>query len=124
MLISPKIRATRLPFSFLSQLTVGATGLFDAMADYSNYGDQAVQLFAPGTLVISTYPGGGLASMSGTSMATPFVSGTAALLYGAHPDATLTQIRAAIQSSVSTNSTYHNATQGRLDLTNLLQNFH
>ena len=107
-------------FSYLSQLTVGATGLFDSMATYSNYGTPSVHLFAPGTLIISTFPNATMAALSGTSMATPFVTGTAALLYGTHPDATLTQIRGAILGSVFKNSQYLNQTQGRLDLSGLL----
>lgn len=110
-------------FSFLSQITVGATGQFDSMADYSNYGTQVVKLFAPGTLIISTFPGGEMAALSGTSMATPFVAGAAALLYGVHPTATLSQVQSTIGLSILKNTQYLNETQGRLDLTTMLANF-
>lgn len=108
-------------FSFVSQITVGATGLYDAMTDFSNYGDSSVHLFAPGAVIISTYKGGGLAALDGTSMATPFVSGAAALLFSYRPSATLDDLRKAIFSSVSVDSTYHNETHGRLDLTQSIQ---
>jgi subtilisin family serine protease len=110
-------------FDFLSQITVGATGLFDSMADYSNFGDHSVHLFAPGTLVISTFPNAAMAALSGTSMATPFVTGTAALIYSAHPGAKLAQVRQALLGSVLQKSEYHNESLGRLDMTTILQNF-
>ena len=56
-------------------------------------------LVAPGENVISAAPGGGWRSMSGSSMAVPHVTGLAALLLEAHPDATVTQVERAIQAS-------------------------
>jgi subtilisin family serine protease len=61
-------------------VTVAATDSSDARASFSNYGSTSVQLGAPGVNIASTVRGDNYAYFSGTSMATPHVSGSAALI--------------------------------------------
>lgn len=103
-------------YNLPSQITVGAVGPLNLMADFSNYGDRNVHLFAPGLRIVSTVPGGGSRSATGTSMATPFASGVAALLWSSRPKATANEIRAALLESVDKDSSYRNSSQGRLFL--------
>lgn len=69
------------PASEASACTVGATTSTDARSSFSNYG-QVVDVFAPGSNILSTLPGGQTGSLSGTSMASPHVAGLAAYLAG------------------------------------------
>jgi subtilisin family serine protease len=55
--------------------TVSAMGQGDNWASYSNYGNPPVDFCAPGSSIYSCYKGGGYATLSGTSMATPHVAG-------------------------------------------------
>jgi subtilisin family serine protease len=72
----------------------------DTFADYSNYGSD-VDLIAPGTCILSTWMNGGYNTISGTSMATPHVTGAAALYAATHPTATPAQVKAALQAAGS-----------------------
>ena len=78
---------------------VGATRSGDLPTVFSNYGATSVDLFAPGQAIDSDYPGGGLATMSGTSMASPHVAGAAALVAAAHPTWSTTRRRQALLST-------------------------
>ena len=89
------------PASYTSDavISVAATDRSNNLASFSNYGVTGVDVAAPGVSIYSTVPGNSYATYSGTSMATPHVTGTVALMAAANPQATAAQIRTAILST-------------------------
>jgi subtilisin family serine protease len=82
-------------------LCVAATDSNDTLASFSNRGPGAVDLAAPGVAIASSYPGGRWMLMSGTSMATPYVSGVAALALARNPGISAAQLRDLLLSKVT-----------------------
>lgn len=77
-------------------LAVAASDHNDAKAGFSNYGATSVDIAAPGVEILSAMPNNSYGQLSGTSMATPVVSGIAALIKSQNPNATPLQIKARI----------------------------
>jgi minor extracellular protease Epr len=84
------------PAKYESAIAVAATDINNNRATFSSTGP-AVEVAAPGVSVRSTYLNNGFATMSGTSMAAPHVSGHLALMIQAFPDKTPLEIRALLQ---------------------------
>jgi aqualysin 1 len=105
------------PASVPTALTVGATTKLDALASYSNIGP-CVDLFAPGTFILSDWNSSDTTAvyLSGTSMATPHVTGAAALYLETHPTAS----PAAVASYLVAAATKDRITDGGTGSPNLL----
>jgi subtilisin family serine protease len=82
-------------------ITVGASSGTDGVTAYfSNYGKEQVDVFAPGTSIYATFPGGNVyRSLDGTSMAAPVVAGSAALLFSYFPYLTPEQVKLCIEKT-------------------------
>jgi subtilisin family serine protease len=105
-------------------IAVAAITNLGARSSFSSYGRISVDLGAPGSLVFSTTPNATYSSYSGTSMATPHVTGAAALYASITPGATALAIKNAIlASAVATPTTSLNSitvTNGRLNIGHLV----
>ncbi|CAN2046882.1 serine protease [Candidatus Magnetomoraceae bacterium gMMP-1] len=127
-------------FALDNIISVAAVTHNDQLAHFSNYGAVSVDLAAPGVNIVSTRPnnstgldddfkapGCGLSSdyygiISGTSMAAPYVSGAAALVYSKNPSMTWQEIKAALLDNVDRISSLNDKTLtgGRLNVSKAL----
>lgn len=78
-------RTPHYPSSYPNVLSVAALDRNDQLASFSNFGVKSVMIGAPGVDILSTWLGNEYEEKSGTSMATPVVSGVAALILSKHP---------------------------------------
>ena len=103
---------------FDNVIAVAAITSSGAKASYSNYGATTVDLGAPGSGIYSTLPPNTYGSYSGTSMATPHVTGAAALYKASHSSASGAAIKNAILSAVVPTSSLNGKTLtgGRLNV--------
>ncbi|UYQ62522.1 S8 family peptidase [Streptomyces peucetius] len=90
------------PASAPGTITAAASDSYDRRASFSNYGD-CTDIYAPGVNVTSARPGGGSTTMSGTSMASPHVSGVAALYKSAYGDAATSTVNNWLINNSTTN---------------------
>ncbi|KAH8738804.1 subtilisin-like serine protease [Cryptosporidium ryanae] len=82
-------------------LSVAAIDIYGRLGVFSNYGHRSVDIAAPGVDILSTSSNKGYKRLSGTSMACPFVSGAAALLYAFDPNMTFDYAKSLLLKSVT-----------------------
>jgi subtilisin family serine protease len=119
---SPSYPASYSNTNIIAVASITSTG---GLSSFSNYGATSVDLGAPGSGIYSSVPVrsgknviSGYANYSGTSMATPHVSGAAALYASTHSGATADQIKTGILNSVTSTSSLSGkcVTGGRLNV--------
>ncbi|MDP3990397.1 MAG: S8 family peptidase [archaeon] len=88
------------PAAYGSVVAVSATDSNDNLASFSNVGAE-VEVAAPGVGILSTWLNNGYNTISGTSMATPHVSGVAALAIQSHPGFDVNEIRTLLQTTAN-----------------------
>jgi len=105
-------------------ISVAASDQDDNLASFSNYGVKSVDVAAPGTNILSTYPDNNYAFMEGTSMATPNVTGTIALIASLYADSTVAQRKEMILNNVDVKSSLNKkvSTSGRININKTLNN--
>jgi subtilisin family serine protease len=86
-------------FSAENIISVASIDRLGELSYFSNYGSKTVHIAAPGSSILSTVLTNRYAYLSGTSMASPHVTGLAALAYAACPTLTMAQVKALILSN-------------------------
>ncbi len=81
-------------------ISVAALDRNDELASFSNFGVKTVHIAAPGKQIVSTWLKDAYREASGTSMATPYVSGIAALIVADDADITMQELRERLLGSV------------------------
>ncbi|MBN2514057.1 MAG: S8 family serine peptidase, partial [Sedimentisphaerales bacterium] len=102
-------------------IAVLATTDNDGKASFSNYGKLTVDLGAPGSDILSCVPGNSYQNASGTSMATPFVSGACAMLWSANPGLTWQEVKTILMESADPTLSNYCVSGGRLNLEKAMQ---
>ena len=112
-------------YNLENMIVVASTDQSDRLSVFSNFSSTYTHVGAPGTKISSTIPNDGYAYLSGTSMAAPFVSGAAALVWSHKPTLTYTQVISNIKTSGDslTSLSSKTTTGKRLNIDSLIKLF-
>jgi subtilisin family serine protease len=104
-------------------ISVASTDRRDALSYFSNFGVKTVHVAAPGSDIWSTVPNNGYGAKSGTSMATPHVTGLVALLKAKYPSLKAQDLKNRIIGATQFVSQIQNAVKfGRISAASALEN--
>ena len=111
-------------FDLPNVISVAALDRNNKLASFSNFGAKTVHIAAPGKEIVSTWIGDNYREASGTSMATPYVSGVAALIIASDPSISMKDLRKRLLDSVDKQETLKGkvASGGSLCAANALGN--
>lgn len=84
-------------------MSIASTDRNDAISSFSQWGLTSVDMGAPGSAILSTFPNDSYGTISGTSMATPHVTGAAALVWSVEPDISPTEMKQLLMDSGEVN---------------------
>lgn len=113
--------AIAFPGAYANVMAIGSTTSTDGRSGFSNFGNW-VSMAAPGSDILSTWLNGGTNTISGTSMATPHVSGAAALVMSRFPSLTAAQVRQRLEKTAKPLPAALQQGAGRLDAFNAVFN--
>ena len=105
-------------YALANIISVANTNRFDQLSGTSSFGPISVDLSAPGSSILSTFPGNAYNTISGTSMASPHVAGAAMLTLTQHPTFDHLDVKQTLESTVDPLASLSGlvATGGRLNL--------
>jgi subtilisin family serine protease len=112
-------------FNLVNIVSVAAIDEFSFLDDFSNFGSNTVHVAAPGKNILSTYLNSSYESLSGTSMATPIVTGIIGLLMQYHPKSSYLEIKNALMKGCIENENLSDKVicRGRVNIINSLIKF-
>jgi thermitase len=114
------------PASYTSPtvISVASSTSTDARSSFSSFGVASVDLAAPGSGILSTIPPANYGTLSGTSMATPHVTGALALLASSNQNLSAASLKASILNNVDVLANWNGVvkTGGRLNVLKAIQN--